>query len=92
MTLAAVDYPWSSAAARVGAGEVPVWLDLDPWGQHWSAKEWLRLLADGSEDEITRIELQEATLSGFPLGQTLVDRLEKALNRSRCPGFPWTLR
>jgi hypothetical protein len=39
------------------------------------------LLADGSEDQITRLELQEATLSGFPLGQALVERLEKVLNR-----------
>ena len=27
----AVDYPWSSAAARFGVGDVPPWLDLDVW-------------------------------------------------------------
>jgi putative transposase len=81
MTLAAVDYPWSSAAARVGAAVVPRWLDLDPWSQHWSPAEWIGMLADGREDEITRVELQEATLSGLPLGRSLVERLEKELNR-----------
>jgi len=81
MTLAAVDYPWSSAAARLGAAVVPSWLDLNPWSQHWSKSEWLHMLADTSEDRITRVELQEATLSGRPLGQALVERLEKELNR-----------
>ena len=64
MTSAAADYPWSSAAARVGLAVVPAWLDLDPWSQHWTATEWLGMLADGSEDQITRADLQEATFSG----------------------------
>jgi len=81
MTAAAVDYPWSSAAARLGAAAVPAWLNLDPWSQHWSKSEWLHMLVDPSKDEITRVELQEATLSGRPLGQALVERLEKELDR-----------
>jgi hypothetical protein len=81
MTSAAVDYPWSSAAARMGAAIVPAWLDLDPWSRHWSRAEWRQMLADETEDEITRAELQEATLSGHPLGQALVERLEKELGR-----------
>ena len=81
MTSAATDYRWSSAAARMGVGIAPTWLDLDQWGQHWSRSEWLRMLTDGSVDEITRVELQEATLSGHPLGQVLVARLEKELGR-----------
>jgi len=81
MTLAAVDYPWSSAAARLGAAVAPPWLDLDPWSQHWSTVEWLHMLADESEDEFTRVELQEATLSGHPWGPSLVQRLEKELGR-----------
>ena len=90
MTSSAVDYPWSSAAARVGAAVVPAWLDLDPWGQHWSATEWLHILADGSEDEMTRVELKETTLSGRPLGEALVERLEKELNRRLRQGQGWT--
>jgi putative transposase len=81
MTSAAAYYPWSSAAARVGFVVVPAWLDLDPWSQHWTTTEWLCMLADGSEDEITRVELQGATFSGRPLGEALVARLEKELNR-----------
>jgi len=30
MTLAAMDYPWSSAAARLGVAVASAWLDLDP--------------------------------------------------------------
>ncbi len=81
MTVAAVDYPWSSAAARMGTALVPAWLDLDLWSQNWSRSEWLQMLTDGSGDETTRVELQEATLSGHPLGQSLVERLEKELGR-----------
>jgi hypothetical protein len=39
------------------------------------------MLTNGREDEVTRVELQEATLSGHPLGQSLVERLEKELGR-----------
>ena len=81
MTSAAAHYPWSSAAARMGTALVPAWLDLDLWSRHWSRAEWLHMLTDGNEDEITRVELQEATLSGHPLGQSLVERLEKELGR-----------
>jgi putative transposase len=81
MTSTAVDYLWSSAGARMGETLLPAWLDLSQWGQHWSRPEWLEMLADGSGDEITRVELQEATLSGHPLGHALVERLEKELGR-----------
>jgi putative transposase len=81
MTSTATDYPWSSAAARVGFAAVPAWLDLDPWSQHWTTTEWLCMLADGSEDDSTRVDLQGATLSGYPMGKGLVERPEKKLNR-----------
>jgi putative transposase len=81
MTSAAVDYPWSSAPARMGSTIIPTWLDLDPWSRQWTRAEWLLMLADGREDETTRAELQEATLSGHPWGPSLVQRLEKELGR-----------
>jgi putative transposase len=81
MTGAAVDYPWSSAAARMGAAAAPAWLELGPWAQHWSRAEWLQMLGDESGDDGTRVELQEATLSGHPLGPALVERLEQELGR-----------
>ncbi len=81
MTSTAVAYAWSSAPARMGAGAVPSWLDFDTWAQHWTRAEWLQLLADGNADELTRVELQEATLSGRPLGEPLVERLERELGR-----------
>jgi hypothetical protein len=81
MTPAAVDYPWSSAPARLALEVAPPWLDLGAWSQHWTVAEWPHILNEGSGDEVTGVELQEATLSGLPLGQALVERLEKELGR-----------
>lgn len=39
------------------------------------------MLADESGDDRTRVELQEATFSGHPLGEALVLRLEQELGR-----------
>lgn len=78
---AAVDYPWSSAAARLGLAPVPPWLDLTAWRLHWSREEWCQMLVDDARDDVIQAELQEATLSGHPLGQALVERLEKELGR-----------
>jgi hypothetical protein len=39
------------------------------------------MLGDESADDLMRVELQEATLSGHPLGKALVERLEKELGR-----------
>ncbi len=86
MTSRAVDYPWSSAAARIGTAVAPPWLDLGPWGQIWSRAEWLQMLDEEHGDDPTRVELQEATLSGHPLGPALVERLEKELGQSLCRG------
>jgi putative transposase len=81
MASTAVEYPWSSAAARMGAAVAPSWLDLNLWNQTWSRTEWLQMLAEDGDDEVMRVQLQEATLSGHPLGQSLVERLEKELGR-----------
>ena len=81
MASAAMDYPWSSAAARMGTTVAPAWLELGPWARAWSRQEWLQLLTDENGDGIMRVELQEATLSGHPLGQALVERMEKELGR-----------
>jgi hypothetical protein len=73
--------PVVSARARLGLAVTPPWFDLDAWSQHWTVAEWLQMLNDGSGDEVTRVELQEATLSGLPLGHALVERPEKELGR-----------
>ena len=65
----------------MGVGVVPTWLDLHEWAEHWNRREWLQMLADESGDTLTRVELQEASMSGHPLGQLLVERLEKELGR-----------
>ena len=65
----------------MGTTVVPAWLELGPWAQAWSKHEWLELLTDENGDDIMRVELQEATLSGHPLGPALVERMEKELGR-----------
>ena len=83
-------YCWAALAyvernpARAGittAAVATAWLEPSPWAQHGSRAEWLHMLADESSDDRMRVELQEATLSGYPLGQPLVERLEKELGR-----------
>jgi len=81
MTSAAANYPWSSAQARLGMTPTPAWLDLNPWAQEWTPNEWLKRLGDDNCDEVTRVELQEATLGGHPLGAALSERLERELGR-----------
>lgn len=81
MTSSATNYPWSSAQARLGMILAPAWLDLNPWAEAWTRREWLQWLSDDNSDEMTRVELQEATLSGYPLGAALSERLERELGR-----------
>ena len=79
---AATSYPWSSAAARMGLVSPPPWLDMHEWRRNWTDLEWQTQLDDRSGDERTRVELREATLSGLPLGQALIERLEVELGRT----------
>lgn len=81
MVAAALNYRWSSAAARLGLAAAPAWLDLRSWNQHWTNEEWLQMLGDKSGDQKTRTEFLEATLSGNPMGQALTERLETQLGR-----------
>ena len=74
-------YRWSSAAARLGLCAVPAWLDLEAWRGEWAADEWRRLLEDRMTENVMGKELREVTLSGYPLGRTLVERLERESGR-----------
>ena len=81
MTSSATNYSWSSAPARLGMSLAPAWLDLNPWAREWTPQEWLQKLGDENSDETMRVELQEATLTGYPLGAALSERLERELGR-----------
>ena len=50
MVDAAENYPWSSAAARIGKCAAPPWLVLDQWREQWTLKEWLALLRNETSD------------------------------------------
>jgi putative transposase len=74
-------YPWSSAAARLQCGWLPPWLRLAEWSRVWTPAEWLALLGNQSADQSIGRQLQEATLSGHPLGEDLARRLEAELGK-----------
>lgn len=79
---AAVKYQWSSAAARMGLTAAPAWLDLNPWHREWTGPQWLSMLHDSSADEKLKSEIREATLSGHPLGDLLLQRAQEQLGRT----------
>ena len=79
MSETAERYRWSSAAARLGMCAAPAWLDLGAWREEWTANEWRRLLEDRRAESVIGKELHEVTLSGYPLGRALVERLEREL-------------
>jgi putative transposase len=81
MVDAAENHPWSSAAARIGKCAAPLWLMLDQWREQWTRTEWLALLRNETSDHEIGVELRDATLSGYPLGDELVTCLEAAFGR-----------
>ncbi|MDP8991305.1 MAG: transposase [Acidobacteriota bacterium] len=81
MSETAERYRWSSAAARLGMCAAPAWLDLEAWREEWTAAEWRRLLEDRRAESVIGKELHEVTLSGYPLGRALVERLERELGK-----------
>jgi putative transposase len=77
MAATAAGYRWSSAAARTGLAPPEPWLELCSWRQQWSTAGWRAFEADREAEALLRAELREATLSGFPLGADLVQKLEQ---------------
>lgn len=73
----AIEYRWSSAAARLGIGRAPDWLELGEWQRHWSPEEWSWQLVECDGERIFAGELRDATLGGRPLGSELTERLER---------------
>jgi putative transposase len=92
----AEEYRWSSAAPRIGVREAPVWLDLDRWREQWTVENWLELGQSHAGGDAIGVELREATLTGYPLGEELVNRLEaesgRALHRGRGGRPPGQIR
>jgi putative transposase len=81
MVEVAARYRWSSAAARLGMRAAPAWLDLEAWRKEWTPEEWRHFLEDSMTEAAIGEELHEVTLSGYPLGRALVERLERELGR-----------
>ena len=81
----AVAWPWSSAAAHCGTGAPDACLDLEPWGQRWSAQSWQEFLEEG-ETPPELDALRRCTHTGRPLGSAeFVGSLEHHTERRLAP-------
>jgi putative transposase len=67
------DYPWSSAAARLGNAQAPDWLDLSEWRRHWTLQDWSLMLSTPEREQDAAKEIRDATLGGHPLGFGVAD-------------------
>jgi len=78
-------YAWSSAAAHVGIGTPPPWLDWQFHADAGGAERWTALLAEPEELAAIRA-LQRGTFTGRPVGSPeFVARLEEELGRPLAP-------
>ena len=75
------DYPWSSAAARVGQAPAPPYLRLNLWTRSFSTEDWARLLTDDPEPE-TEEQLRASTKQGKPYGKAaFIEQVELQTGR-----------
>ena len=82
MTIAARDWPWSSAGAHLGDGDCFGLLDLAWWFNLWSPPEWEEVVGGRGIDDEELEAIRKATYSGRPIGSPeFVAQLEVALGR-----------
>lgn len=74
-------YPWSSAAAHVGEGSAPPWLDMIGWRSLGPARGWRgELERPEDKEEVKRLRL--SLHRGRPLGSdSFLSKLEHKLGR-----------
>lgn len=73
-------YPWSSAAAHVGASDGGGLLDLNAWREAWKASRWRAQLCESNEEQ--EAVVRRRTYTGRPWGtEPFLDRLERRLER-----------
>ena len=85
---AATDWPWSRAAAHVGRGPAPKWLDLSQWQWRYGAVEWSVYLSAPTVTDAAQI-LRANTYTGRPVGTPeFVKRAEAELGRTLQPSKP----
>jgi hypothetical protein len=79
------EWKWSSAAAHCGTSEPDALLEMEPWGENWSAASWRSFLCAGeAESELAAI--RQCTHTGRPLGTAeFVKRLEESTRRQLAP-------
>ncbi len=62
------DWRWSSARRHLGLAHGGYDVNVDLWSQNWTSDLWRLSLEEGLAEGYMRARLQEATLSGGPLG------------------------
>ena len=85
MVSAAVDYPWSSAAAHCGEPDKSGLIDAASWARRFPPNEWAAILRDHEDEELSN-ELRRTTFTGRPLGSDhFIAKLEAVLGRRLRP-------
>jgi len=83
---AAVEWPWSSAAAHLGGRDLAGLLDLSEWAAYWNPEMWRDVLEEGIESAAITERIREATRTGRPVGSAdFMERLETAARRPLRP-------
>ena len=78
-------WSWSSAAAHCGFASPDLILEMERWGQRWTANEWHSFLAQ-SESATELAALRRFTHTGRPLGSPeFVTGLEASMLRPLAP-------
>jgi putative transposase len=86
LVIAAEQWPWSSAAAHLGAPDAANLLDFSEWRLRWCPTIWRGVLSEGLTDAALLERIREATRTGRPAGSdTFVRGLEKCVGRRLRP-------
>jgi putative transposase len=86
MVVAAVEWPWSSAAAHVRGRDTSGLLDMRQWQGRWSAETWGEALDQGVTDAALLERIREATRTGRPAGsESFIRDAERSSGRRLRP-------
>jgi putative transposase len=75
------DYPWSSAAARLGLSPLPRFLHLYRWNCGFTVEEWRQMLDNAADPEAEQA-LRVSTQQGKPYGEIeFIEAMERKTGR-----------
>ncbi len=78
----AAEYPWSSAAARLGQVPKPSYLRLEWWAHSFATEDWARLLGEETQPDADD-QFRLSTKQGKPHGNAaFIDAMESQTGRT----------